>query len=444
MSTQINIGKKIAVLDEGSTLTSDVAQIDFTGTGVTATTSGNNVTVNVTGSSGVWGISNASGVYTYYATLTLAMAAATAGQVIELFADVTETANVTIALKHGVNINGNGHTYTYTNNSGVMFTCATVGAVIGTIIIENLNIVRSNTASTGASIFTFTGSSGFAITRLYLPGSFITYTVTSGNSPVIAATDSLNTLIVYDLFCITNGAGTAIAVQTGSTITNSYIECTGTSTAFSGGTIRNSRIITTSGSGVSLGTAIFCTITCTTSGVGVNEGNASNSIINTNTGNAMQAGSSIAEGSANNCTVSSASGICFRRVIPSNCVASSGSNLVVDHWFNYGGARFHRNYFGTTSTSPVFACAGGTMELVDSTIIQNGTGPGVRVTGASNQDIINCTVIVTSSAANCLNATAVSNSRYINNKFKGATTPVSANVVQQVINTMDNQGNILL
>jgi hypothetical protein len=47
MSTGINIGKSIKILDEGSTLTTDVAQINFTGTGVTATTSGNDVTVNV-------------------------------------------------------------------------------------------------------------------------------------------------------------------------------------------------------------------------------------------------------------------------------------------------------------------------------------------------------------------------------------------------------------
>jgi hypothetical protein len=47
MSTGINIKKLIKVLDEGSTLTSDVAQINFTGTGVTATTSGNDVTVNI-------------------------------------------------------------------------------------------------------------------------------------------------------------------------------------------------------------------------------------------------------------------------------------------------------------------------------------------------------------------------------------------------------------
>lgn len=47
MSTGINIGKSIKILDEGSSITSDVSQIDFTGTGVTASASGNNVTVNI-------------------------------------------------------------------------------------------------------------------------------------------------------------------------------------------------------------------------------------------------------------------------------------------------------------------------------------------------------------------------------------------------------------
>ena len=47
MSTGINIGKSIKILDEGSSITSDVSQINFTGVGVTASASGNNVTVNV-------------------------------------------------------------------------------------------------------------------------------------------------------------------------------------------------------------------------------------------------------------------------------------------------------------------------------------------------------------------------------------------------------------
>jgi hypothetical protein len=47
MSTEIGIRKKIAILEEGSSITSDVNQIDFTGAGVTATATGNNVTVNI-------------------------------------------------------------------------------------------------------------------------------------------------------------------------------------------------------------------------------------------------------------------------------------------------------------------------------------------------------------------------------------------------------------
>jgi len=52
MSTQINLSKKIAIKDEGVLKTSDVNSIDFTGTGVTATYSGNDVTVNIPGGGG--------------------------------------------------------------------------------------------------------------------------------------------------------------------------------------------------------------------------------------------------------------------------------------------------------------------------------------------------------------------------------------------------------
>jgi len=98
------------------------------------------------GGSGIFGIPNASGVYTYYATLTLAMAAAVSGNTIEMFADVTETAAVTITLKNGVNINGNGHTYTL-NNSGLTHALTVAVTVATSCNINNLNVIR--TGSTG-------------------------------------------------------------------------------------------------------------------------------------------------------------------------------------------------------------------------------------------------------------------------------------------------------
>jgi hypothetical protein len=62
--------------------------------------------------SGVCGIADSSGAYTFYSTLTLALAAASAGDTVQVFTDITETGAVEIVLKDGVNINLNGHTYT--------------------------------------------------------------------------------------------------------------------------------------------------------------------------------------------------------------------------------------------------------------------------------------------------------------------------------------------
>jgi len=394
--------------------------------------------------SGVWGISNASGVYTYYTTLTLAMAAAVAGQTIELFADVTETANVTIALKHGVIINGNGHTYKYTNNSGVMFTCATSGAPTGTISFYNINILRDNTTANGDVIFSFTGSAGYANTRLNFASSTITYNVTSGNSPVVTATDPLNTLTLIGLKCVTNGGGTAVS-NNGTTL-DSVIECSGASSGHGGGTIRNTRITTTSGTGVVGGAFVDCTIICNTSGKGCVDSGGYDSYVTTNTGNCFDQ-SGVAYCNAFNCVVRTTSGICFRRTIVQQCIVIGGTSTVVDYWFNYNGGyeKFYNNYFVANTASPVFAVAAGFCELHNSTIIQNGSGPAVRVAGTSvSQEVVNCTISVSTAASNCINATAAANAKYTNNVFKGATTPVNANVVQQVVNTQDNQGNILI
>ena len=105
--------------------------------------------------SGVWGISNASGVYTYYATLTLAMAAATAGQTIEMFADVTATSVVTI--KPDIIIQGNGHTYTYSGNTGDVFVTTAIGST-STYYFSNLTIKRANTATSTGVIFSGDGT----------------------------------------------------------------------------------------------------------------------------------------------------------------------------------------------------------------------------------------------------------------------------------------------
>jgi len=102
----------------GGTYISSASTINFTnndgGTfSVTGITSGGG------SSSGVVGISDATGTYTYYNNLNEAISAATAGQVVELFADIEETGTVSINLKGGVDINFNGHSYTLNETTGV-------------------------------------------------------------------------------------------------------------------------------------------------------------------------------------------------------------------------------------------------------------------------------------------------------------------------------------
>jgi hypothetical protein len=446
MSTGINIGKAIKILDEGSTLTSDVAQIDFTGTGVTATTSGNNVTVNVVGATGVWGISNTSGVYTFYATLTLAMAAATSGQTIELFADITETGNVTIAMKSGVIINGNGHTYTYTNNSGIMFSYNST--VAGTFAFYNINITRTNTASAGAAIFAFIGTSVFISSRIDFSGCVVRYTVTSGNSPVMTC-DSLHGFIANNLTCIANGAGTVVSAgNTGSTINNCYIECTGTGNGFSTGIARQCIIITQSGIGVlGSGSTIYeCVINCLTSGIGIQSTNgAYNCTVTTNTGYCFD-GSFLGSQTVYDCVARSASGVCFYSTVAQNSQAYSATGNAIALHFNYGDGRYKFYNCFLYSAGAIVSNAG-RISLLNCTIVSgwnNAGGHAVRMDNTTLNEVANCLIDVANTSANCINSVAAATVKYANTSFRTSTTPVNANITQGLTNTQDNQGNILL
>ena len=109
----------------------------------------------LTGLGGAYGISNSNGVYTYYGTLSASIAAASAGDVVEVFADVIETNPVTILFKNGVNIQGNGHTYTldYTGSEAAFADYMSENTTTGTDIsssINNFNIRRLNGDSSKA------------------------------------------------------------------------------------------------------------------------------------------------------------------------------------------------------------------------------------------------------------------------------------------------------
>lgn len=168
---------------------------------------------------GKYAISDSSGAFTYYSTIQDALTAASSGDVIEQFANVTVTGTTTINLIDGVTWNMNG--YTYKNNDAgqcAMFTIPTNTTVKftfknGTIIRDggtysgsNNGVVQSgnyydsevicdNTIFTAATGFPFYGNAKvvggtFKGQYFYAQGSCVNIYVSTTNGSAVAGSNA--------------------------------------------------------------------------------------------------------------------------------------------------------------------------------------------------------------------------------------------------------------
>jgi hypothetical protein len=355
------------------------------------------------------------------------MAAASAGQTIEMFADVTETGAVTITLKNGVNINGNGHTYRYTNATGNCFVDSGGFGVAMNCQILNLKIERI-AATTSGNIF----SLGSAISTIDFSGSYLFMNITTPTSNAAIFGSGQGARILY-AYVVSNCSGISIN-NANASIENCYSE----STAAGDGIYTLGKIINCQGksvSGFGLYTAgstaqVISSIGISTSNTGIN-GNAINSAGVSTSGTGIF-------GTGNNSVgiSTSGTGIGSNAGVFTNCSGISSSSS--------GGSgnsnSFYNCYFESTSSqawntwlSDFYGCSFNCKW-------NNVLGHGIIRPG----NVVNCTIRVTNASANCLNNPTSLTSKYSNNSFIGATTPVNANITQGIVNTQDNQGNILL
>jgi len=378
------------------------------------------------GSSGIFGISNSSGVYTYYATLTLAMAAATSGQVIEMFADVTETGAVAVTLKTGVNINGNGHTYLLTN-SGTS-NCIQDGGVAVSCEIFNIKFKRTGaTASATAALPLYvTNASSNIINNAVsyestfslaatifgkVTGGYFRGELSNNLSLKVESSGVLTNANFYSAIGYANIAGTAInctfrsdgsqAISC-SANTARLIKCVGYSTASYGisasgylfncvgYSTSNSGIFSTDSTAVIQNCAGYSTGVCGLQGVG--------DFIN-----------SIGESTAN-------AGIFGSSII--NCTAKSSAAKAT--WLS-------GKMYNSTSICTWNNASGHAVELQ-----------------TNNTEIVECVLQVTNATANAIYTGTAYTCKYAINAFKGATTSVNANVTQGVSNLSDTKGNIVI
>jgi hypothetical protein len=388
---------------------------------------------------GIFGISNTSGVYTYYTTLTLAMTAATSGQVIEMFANYTETGAVSITLKDGVNINGNGYTYTL-NNSGLLNAFVTPTTTGIRISILNLYGVRSGSTGQVSDNAFIASVSGNGI----LDCSGSTFKNSSTFGCAITTTSGLEFI---NATCIADTAyGSFGCYGTGSLGTNitAYSTSGYAIRVHAAGIINNSYGYSDSGIGVYGG--YYATISnCTgvsNTGDGINSyGNTTNSTGRSNTGTGFtQQG----YGRGTNCSGISVSGAGIQNYSAmSNCVGISSSSYGIR--MGYG-----ITYNSTAQTTSGIAMwnTNGNPQLYNVIAINewnNAAGYGMRGNGGFFPNtILNCTFILANATAPYFFNDAVAQAiRLRGNTYLGGGA-YNANLTQAITAVEDSQGNIFL
>lgn len=376
-------------------------------------------------SSGIWGIANSSGVYTYYATWALAVAAATSGQCIELFADITEN-TVGYTLKNGVNINGNGHSISSNTNTATF----TDGGVAVTCDISNIIISKSN-----GEAYRNTNTS----------------TNVSGNCKVISIDVQYSIINVYGTltgWSIIGNVRYPVWVFGSGIVNNLYINSTDTSGDFAiktnaSTTKINNCVINTAGNGIggASGGGIInnCTVYANGSGISCVTGEVNNCNITSIANTALSLG---VNSYANECYARSAAGRASAGTSSSaffNCVLVSDANVV-----GTADSLFSNCTLLAKAETVIYTGGGG--KFTNCTVKSNYNSGGGHCfhSVTSNTYIVDCYLEVLNSSAFAIYSTLTPTLYLKGNSVKGTTNFKSAGIVNGQTNTADAQGNIIL
>lgn len=393
--------------------------------------------------SGIWGIADANGTYAYYATLTLAMAAAVSGNTVELFADVTEATSASPNLKPGVVINGNGHTYIHTSTTGDTFTLTTSGQYK----IINLNIKRTVTTPTAAVIFGNTTAPFYQEYNVILNGSYVEYTWTTSTGAIsLCASTNSCTYHFEGLNAVSNGSGYMLSCY--GTIRNCRLEntstggCITTTNVGSTNTLENLHLKTVSGACLFMnygGNSIRNSTAITTSGNAI-AGQSGASAYDCYA--VSSTGKSFSGVNAYNCTGQTDTGNAYYQCNTYNCSGRSTTGYTVVPFFsaakNYNGSFYSS---GASVGYSTLYC----IDFYNSSVITDSTSNAI-VSGNAYGTIptyINNYIQVGTAAAYCISSPG-NNIRYSGNQFANSTTPVNPTTIQVITNTSDNQGNLLV
>lgn len=400
----------------------------------------------------VCGISNSSGVFTSYATLQDAFTAVSAGQTIEIFADVTLAAGLT--LTKSCNINFNGHTISLTHATDYIITFGVVG---GELNLFNGKLAYTGTgAGTGGTLYTNNNSIVINCQGMYFCSNTTTTTAKCIN---LTASNP----IINNAFCIVlgNGAGIYNSDSNGSA-NNCIVIMKGNGNGIQGGYSTNNCVVH-SNAATSSYFALYATIvnncvaivTNSSIGIGLNGGNANNCyVFNNSSGIGISPNNG---GSINNCTIMTNSGACIDTQSGygiRNCVLrkATGTTAALVHQNILNQIMISNNDIVSVGGPGISLAANPNGNLINSHIVgniiesqyNNAAGHGIvySVGGATGLHIYKNFIIVANASANSINAANANSAKIAQNIYKNATVPVHANITQEAFTSIDANGNI--
>jgi len=377
------------------------------------------------------------------------MAAATSGQVIEMFANYTETGAVEITLKNGVNINGNGYTYTLNNIGGTnAFIVANSTSIECSIV--NLNVVRSGGTSPqfgNTSIYCGSSTNG----NLYLNNSKFT-NLGSGIGISIGASSTIsiyggiaNANTPFGSIYIESSSGAKVYNSTGISNTGVGINC------YIGGELYNCTGISNSAIGLdgrgangTINSIQYNCIGISVSSQGFTTGLLSvNCIGRSTTDNAFATG---VLSKTYNCTGTSVSGRGIQNTGGTmnnfQGISSSGVGMLLQSASSVA----NNCYSKSESSYSVWGWQGSSMY---NSIIEcnwnNSSGNGIQgISGFITSTIVNCVFKSSNATAPYLNNGGTAQAITMRgNTYQGGAA-FNVNLTQAIVNTEDNQGNIYL
>jgi hypothetical protein len=381
--------------------------------------------ITIGASYGVWGIANVSGIYTYYSTFALARAAASSGQVIELFADITENTNSYI-LKDGVNIEGHGHTVYFTNTGqGFTDNNTAVNCEFSNIKVKRTDsnyyclYIDSNSSKINGNYSLTIINTNSTGTGVWLDGELSGVYVNCANG-VRGEQSSSN---LYNFSIKSFGTGYGCYFSNYGYISNGVIESTSTNNYCISGNYY--------GSNLKIKSNGFHAANLT-------DGNLTNSYIKSITSFAINSNG----GKISNCTIESNGSYAVNGGEYESCSIISTVNFAVRNDSTY--------LYNCKLTTLLKACCGATN---NSLIAYNTTfhckwnnSAGHGIANLTTSTIVDCNFIITSSSAYAItNDYLAPNVVMFGNKIKGTSNFYNASFITQAqTNNADTKGNIIL